>query len=70
MAIGKRNRTILRKVLWKVGVSLAAEDTGGSIARTMSLDLVKGDVRVRTREKDGVLWAPGMKVVVSRSIEP
>ena len=70
MAIGKRNRTILRKVLWKVGVSLAAEDTGGSIARTMSLDLSKGDVRVRTRENDGVLWAPGMKVVVSRSIEP
>lgn len=70
MAIGKRNRTILRKVLWKVGIQLAAEDTGGSIARTMSVDLQKGDVRIRTRERDGLLWAPGMKVTVSRSIEP
>lgn len=69
MAIGKRNRTILRKVLWKLGVSLAAEDTGGSIARTMSLHLSKGEVCLRTRENDGVLWAPGMKVVVSRSLE-
>lgn len=70
MAIGKRNRTILRKVLWKVGVQLAAEDTGGSIARTMTLDLGKGEVRIRTREKDGLLWAPGMKTTVSRQLEP
>ncbi|MBL8739358.1 MAG: chemotaxis protein CheD [Planctomycetes bacterium] len=70
MAIGKRNRTILRKVLWKVGVQLAAEDTGGSIARTMTLDLGKGEVRIRTRDKDGLLWAPGMKTTVSRQLEP
>jgi chemotaxis protein CheD len=70
MAIGKRNRTMLRKVLWKMGVALAAEDTGGSIARTMSVDLSKGDVRVRTRDHNGMLWAPGMTVTVSRGIEP
>lgn len=70
MAIGKRNRTILRKILWKLGVQLAAEDTGGSIARTMTLELGKGDVRIRTREKDGLLWAPGMKVTVPRHLEP
>ena len=53
-----------------MGVALAAEDTGGSIARTMSVDLGKGDVRVRTRDHNGMLWAPGMTVTVSRGIEP
>jgi chemotaxis protein CheD len=70
MAIGKRNRTILRKVLWKMGLALAAEDAGGNIARTMTLDLAKGEVRIRTRNQDAVLWAPGMKVTVSKGVEP
>ncbi|MCU0865285.1 MAG: chemotaxis protein CheD [Planctomycetes bacterium] len=70
MAIGKRNRTILRKVLWKMGVALAAEDTGGNIARTMHLDLARGEVRLRSRDRDGLLWAPGMKVAVKPNIEP
>lgn len=62
-AIGKRNRTILRKIFWKDGTVLAAEDTGGGLARTMTLSLATGEVRIRTRDKDGLLWAPGMKVV-------
>jgi chemotaxis protein CheD len=70
MAIGKRNRTILRKAMWKAGIALAAEDSGGNIARTMSLDLARGEVRIRTRDHDGFLWAPGMKTAVSRGIEP
>ena len=57
MAIGKRNRTMLRKVLWKMNLSLAAEDTGGAIARTMSLDLADGRVLVRVRGEDKVLWS-------------
>jgi chemotaxis receptor (MCP) glutamine deamidase CheD len=48
-------------VLWKLGVTLFAEDTGGAIARTMTLDLGKGEVHVRSRDNDGLLWAPGMK---------
>jgi len=62
LAIGKRNRTILRKVLWKVGLTLAAEDTGGSIARTLSLDLQRGEVVIRSRDNEGPLWAPGMSI--------
>lgn len=69
MAIGKRNRTTLRKVLWKTGVALAAEDTGGSVARTMSLDLARGEVRIRSRDAETTLWAPGMKLNAVR-LEP
>jgi chemotaxis protein CheD len=57
-AIGQRNRTILRKLLWKLGLNLAAEDTGGNEARTMSLDLSTGTVRIRGRGKETVLWQP------------
>ena len=67
MAIGKRNRTTLRKVLWKMGVTVVAEDTGGVIARTMSLDLCRGEVRIRSRDAETTLWAPGMKVTPVRS---
>ena len=66
LAIGKRNRTMLRKVLWKVGLALAAEDTGGGIARTMTLDLNRGDVSIRSRDSEGPLWAPGMSVSVAK----
>ena len=59
MAIGKRNRTMMRKVLWKMNLSLQAEDTGGAIARTMNLDLETGEVRVRARGQSNVLWQPG-----------
>jgi chemotaxis protein CheD len=59
-AIGKRNRTILRKIFWKDGISIAAEDSGGNQARTMSLVLQTGEVRVKTRDGESTLWAPGM----------
>jgi chemotaxis protein CheD len=57
-AIGKRNTTILRKVFWKDGTKLAAEDTGGNVARTMTLNLSTGEVRIRTRDQDRALWTP------------
>jgi chemotaxis protein CheD len=66
LAIGKRNRTILRKVLWKMGLTLAAEDTGGSIARTMTLNLHNGEVRIRSRDGEAVLFSPGMKTPVTK----
>jgi len=56
MAIGKRNRTMMRKVLWKMNLQLAAEDTGGQAARTMSLDLNTGEVLVRSKGNRSVLW--------------
>ncbi len=49
--IGKRNLVILRKMLWKNGVLIQSEDVGGSIARTMSLDLADGSVMIRSSGK-------------------
>ncbi|MCA8974238.1 MAG: chemotaxis protein CheD [Planctomycetes bacterium] len=59
-AVGKRNHTMLRKILWKDGTVLAGEDTGGNLARTLSLDLGDGSVRVKTREGTKALWVPLM----------
>lgn len=54
--IGSRNRTALRKLFWKNGVLLAADDTGGTISRTMTLDTATGRVTVRNAGKETVLW--------------
>lgn len=56
MAIGKRNHTMMRKVLWKMNLKLDTEDTGGTFARTTSLDLQTGEVRVRANGRETVLW--------------
>ena len=56
--IGQRNRTILRKILWKMGMSLTAEDTGGNQARTMTIDLKDGTVWIRGKGKEYPLWQP------------
>ena len=70
MAIGKRNRTMLRKVLWKMGLALVAEQSGGSIARTMTLGLSTGEVRIKSRDADALMWAPGMTVTAHKAMEP
>lgn len=54
--IGSRNRTILRKLFWKNNILLSADDTGGSISRTLSLKMTDGSVSVRTKGKEKVLW--------------
>jgi len=41
-AIGKRNFLAVRKLLWQNGVMLASEDVGGSIARTLFLEVGTG----------------------------
>ena len=46
--IGHRNCLALRKILWKAGVMLHAEDTGGTLARTMRFDVGSGRVFLRT----------------------
>jgi chemotaxis protein CheD len=52
--IGERNYTILRKVLWKNNILLASEDVGGTIPRTLYLEIESGRTFVRTQgaEKD------------------
>ena len=49
--IGKRNYVMLRKMLWKSGVPIAAEDVGGSASRTVRLFV--GDGRTTIRTADG-----------------
>jgi len=54
--IGSRNRTILRKIFWKNNILLSADDTGGTISRTLSLNMSDGSVCVRNKGKERVLW--------------
>lgn len=56
--IGARNRTMLRKLFWQNNVLLAADDTGGSQSRTMTLNLATGTISIRSQGKETVLWAP------------
>ena len=46
--IGKRNIVMLRKLLWRNGVLLSAEDVGGTHSRTLSLHVGTGQVLVRS----------------------
>jgi chemotaxis protein CheD len=41
-SIGKRNYTILRKMFWKAGVIISAEDVGGAKSRTARLHVGTG----------------------------
>ena len=55
--IGKRNRMMMRKLFWKNNIVVAAEETGGSEARTMSIDLSSGTVTIRSKNVEHVLWS-------------
>jgi len=50
--IGERNYTVLRKVLWKNDILIAAEDVGGTVARTLFLYLDTGKTVIRSGGKD------------------
>lgn len=45
--IGQRNFTMLRKLLWKNSVLIAAQDVGGNSSRTMILRLDTGEVSLK-----------------------
>jgi chemotaxis protein CheD len=45
--IGERNYVVLRRVLWKNRILIAAEDVGGSISRTMFLEMGTGRTLIR-----------------------
>lgn len=44
--IGKRNFTVLRKLLWKNGFMIASQSVGGNISRTMTLAITDGLVKI------------------------
>lgn len=47
-SIGKRNYAALRKILWRAGVLVHAEDVGGTLSRTVRLEIGSGRMLVRT----------------------
>jgi chemotaxis protein CheD len=46
--IGEKNYAVVRKVLWKNGILIASEDTGGSNSRTVYLEVGSGRVFVKS----------------------
>ena len=50
--IGKRNYIALRKIFWKNGVLIDSENVGGSISRTLKLEVGTGRVTIKTRGKE------------------
>ncbi len=46
--IGERNNTVVRKMLWKNEILVSGEDVGGSIPRTLSLNLATGKTMLKT----------------------
>jgi chemotaxis protein CheD len=46
--IGKRNYLAIRKILWKNGMFIDAEDIGGNSPRNMYLNIGCGSVTVRS----------------------
>lgn len=50
--IGKRNYVMLRKIFWKNGILIDAEDVGGSISRTVRLSIGTGCVTVANRSRE------------------
>lgn len=53
--IGKRNVIAVRRILWKNNVIIRAQDIGGSVSRTVTLDVGTGTVQLRTAGADTYL---------------
>lgn len=53
--IGQRNIESVHKVLRAEGIRLAAEDVGGSVARTLSFDPVTGRATIRSYGKPDIV---------------
>lgn len=50
--IGERNYVVLRKVLWKNDILIAAESVGGTAARTMYLHMDSGKTTIKSGGKE------------------
>ena len=50
--IGERNIVILRKLLWKNKLLITAEETGGTVARTMALYMDTGKTTLKVQGKE------------------
>jgi chemotaxis protein CheD len=45
--IGKRNYLALKKIFWKAGVMIHAEEVGGSVSRTLRLEVGSGRLELQ-----------------------
>jgi chemotaxis protein CheD len=50
--IGKRNYTAVRKIFWRNNVLVDAEDVGGSVNRTVGVEVESGRVWIRTNTRE------------------
>ena len=50
--IGKRNHVILRKIFWKNGILVESEHVGGSLSRTLRLNIKTGRVTLKMRTEE------------------
>ena len=50
--IGERNHVVLRKILWKNNILIAAEETGGAIARSLYLYMDTGRTMIKSQGQE------------------
>ena len=50
--IGERNQVVLRKVLWKNDMLIAADETGGTIARSLFLYMNTGITTIKAKGRE------------------
>jgi chemotaxis protein CheD len=53
--IGKRNYLAMRRILWKAGVMLHAEDVGGNLPRTAHMEVGSGRIVVSSDRQERVI---------------
>lgn len=53
--IGKRNYLALRKVMWKNGMFIDAEDVGGSLPRNMYMNIADGTITIKSNNFEKTL---------------
>lgn len=54
--IAQRNSTVFRKLMWKNGLVVCAEDTGGDRPRTMFVEVGSGEVFVKKDNTKALLY--------------
>lgn len=50
--IGKRNHAALRKILFRNNILIDVEDVGGSVSRTVRMNIATGEVNVKIAGRD------------------
>lgn len=53
--IGKRNYLAMRKIMWKNGMFIDAEDIGGSLPRNMYMNIANGTITIKSNNFEKTL---------------